>query len=181
MNFIYAQKDMQKAYFGGGPAVFISGLVWIFSGILSESVSSLAGMLTLFFGAGMIFPLSMVLSKTFKRSGTHSRENPLGKLSIETTIMLFAGMFIAFAVSTIKAEWFFPIMLLMIGSRYMMFNTIYANSLYCFLGGVLIIAGVIFMVTNSPGYLSAILGGGLEIVFSMIISLNEKKASEQSQ
>ena len=180
MNIIDAQTDMKNAYYRGGPAVLVSGLVWITSGIIAASASSLAGMLTLFFGAGMIFPISMGLSKLLKRSGAHQKDNPLGKFSLETTVLLFSGMFIAFAVSTFKLQWFFPIMLLMIGSRYFMFSSIYNTRLYWSLGGVLILAGALFIIMSAPVLLSALTGGAVELIFSVILMLEEKKAGEKN-
>lgn len=67
----------------------------------------------------------MLLSKALKRSGNHDSKNPLGKLALESTVILFVGLFLAFYVAKLQAEWFYPIMLMIIGVRYLIFNTLY--------------------------------------------------------
>ncbi len=34
MQFTEAQQDMDNAYFGGGPGVLVSGLIWILAGLV---------------------------------------------------------------------------------------------------------------------------------------------------
>lgn len=87
-------------------------------------------MLTLFFGGMFIHPLAIMLSKTLKRSGNHDAKNPIGKLALESTMILFVGLFLAFYVAKLQIEWFYPIMLMIIGVRYLTFNTLYGARIY---------------------------------------------------
>jgi hypothetical protein len=105
-------------------------------------------MLALFFGGMFIHPLAMLLSKYFKRPGNHHPKNPLGKLALESTIILFVGLFLAFYVAKLQVEWFYPIMMI-------------------FSGMLCILLGANFII-------GAFIGGATEIVFSLVI-INQSK------
>ena len=175
MKFEEAQKDMDFAYFGGGTGVLVSGIVWCIAGIVGLLYSNQSSMLTLFFGGMLIFPLSMVLSKILKRSGKHDSKNPLANLALESTIILFVGLFLAFIVARLQVEWFYPIMLLAIGVRYLLFNTLYGAKIYWLLGAILMFSGAACIVLNADFIIGAFVGGITEIVFSLIILYQSKK------
>ena len=159
-----AQNDMKHAYYGGGPGMLVSGLVWLLAGIAGIMVSVKASVLTLFFGGMLIFPLGMLMAKMLKRSGQHKKGNPLAQLAMESTVLLFIGLFIAFVVLRIQAEWFFPIMLLTIGGRYLLFQTLYGLRFYWLIGGLLLLAGGLGLVYQVPFITGAFVGAGIEIV-----------------
>jgi hypothetical protein len=169
MNFAAAQKDMRQAYFNGGTGVLVSGLVWSVAGVVALFYSNQASMLTLFFGGMLIHPLGVLLDKLLKRSGKHKPENPLANLALESTVILFVGLFLAFVVARLQVDWFFPIMLLTIGVRYLIFNTLYGRKIYWLLGLVLMLSGVLCILFQADFMLGAFIGGFTEIVFSIII------------
>lgn len=174
MKFEDAQKDMNYSYFGGGTGVLVSGIVWCIAGFVALLHTDVGSMLTLFFGGMFIFPVAMLLAKLLKRPGKHQAENPLGKLAIESTIILFVGLFLAFSVARLKAEWFYPIMLLTIGVRYLLFNTLYQLKTYWLLGVVLMVSGMLCILFNAVFILGAFIGGITEIVFSLVILQQSK-------
>lgn len=169
MNFSEAQKDMNLAYFGGSSGIFVSGVIWCIAGIVALYTTQQNSMYALFFGGMLIHPLSILLDKLLKRSGKHNPDNPLGKLALESTVILFVGLFLAFVVAQLKVEWFYPIMLLAIGVRYLVFNTLFGIKTYWLLGFALMIAGVLCIILNASFVLGAFIGGALEIVFSLVI------------
>ncbi|AEP31765.1 DUF7010 family protein [Brumicola nitratireducens] len=174
MIFKDAQQDMNFSYFGGGAGVLVSGLIWCAAGIVALLYSNQASMLTLFFGGMFIHPLAVLLSKTLKRSGNHAPKNPLGKLALESTIILFVGLFLAFYVAKLKIEWFYPIMLMIIGVRYLAFNTLYGVKTYWVLGGVLILSGMLCILLGGNFVIGAFVGGITEIIFSLVIFMQSK-------
>lgn len=117
----------------------------------------------------LIHPLGILLSKALKRSGQHQKDNPLSNLALESTLLLFIGLFIAYVVLQIRPHWFFPIMLLMIGGRYIIFSSIYGMRIYWILGLLLSASGVAILLLNQAFYLGAFVGGGIEVVFSLVI------------
>ncbi len=174
MKFEEAQKDMHFSYFGGGTGVLVSGLVWCLAGLVALLYSNQSSMLTLFFGGMFIHPLAMLLSKILKRPGNHNPKNPLGKLALESTIILFVGLFLAFYVAKLQVEWFYPIMLMIIGVRYLVFNTLYGAKIYWVLGALLIFSGMLCILLGANFVIGAFIGGATEIVFALVI-LNQSK------
>ena len=49
-NLQAAQNDMKQAYYGGGPGMLASGLVWLTAGVVGLQLTVKASVLTLFFG-----------------------------------------------------------------------------------------------------------------------------------
>jgi len=177
LKFYDAQKDMNASYLGGGTGVLISGIIWCVAGIVALIHSNQFSMLTLFFGGMFIHPLAVILSKMLKRSGKHHPENPLGKLALESTIILFVGLFLAFYVAKLHLEWFYPIMLMAIGVRYLIFNTLYGTRIYWTLGTVLMMSGMVCILLGANFVIGAFIGGFTEIIFSLAI-LRKSKTSK---
>lgn len=174
MNISEAQKDMRASYFGGATGAFASGLVWSSAGITALVASKQFSVLVFFFGGMFIFPLGVVFSKALKRSGKHKKDNPLSNLALESTILIFIGLFIAFFTLQHQANWFYPIMALIIGGRYLMFSSIYGMKLYWVFGATLILTGIAGFLLNPSFYVIAILGGVIEIMFAIIILKSER-------
>ncbi len=174
MKFEDAQQDMSYSYFGGGTGVLVSGLVWCIAGLVALLYSNQSSMLALFFGGMFIHPLAMLLSKILKRTGSHDPKNPLGKLALESTIIIFVGLFLAFYVAKLQVNWFYPIMLMIIGVRYLVFNTIYGTKIYWVLGALLMFSGMLCILLDANFVIGAFIGGATEIVFSLVI-FNQSK------
>ncbi|WP_396591800.1 DUF7010 family protein [Allomuricauda sp. R78024] len=175
MNFTEAQEDMRTSYFGGGPGVFASGIVWFASGVTAWLTTEKTGVLVFFFGGMFIHPLGILLSKLLKRSGQHKKGNPLSVLALESTLLLFIGLFIAYSIMYIRPNWFFPVMMLIIGGRYFLFSSIYGMRFYWLLGSILALSGALGFFFNSSFYLFGLVGGALEILFSFVLISLEKK------
>ena len=180
MDIGEAQKDMREAYLGGGSGVLISSIVWLTAGIFAVYGSKQISIIVFFLGGMLIHPLGILISKLFNRSGAHIKENPFGKLAMESTAILFIGLFLVYSLFPTLPNWFFPIMLMIIGGRYLVFQTIYGLKIYWFLGLILIIAGMICLISNQPFPISGIIGGVIELVFSvLIIRLDRKNYKEE--
>ncbi len=175
MNFVDAQKNMRDAYVGGGPGMLVSGIVWLIAGLVGWFVGVQAAVLTLFFGGMLIVPASQQVSKLLGRAGAHEQGNPLSFLALEGTFLLFIGLFIAYVMVNIEPSFFFPIMLLIIGSRYLTFQTIYGMRIYWIVGGLLAVAGGLCLAFNAPFAWGGFIGGAIEIIGSIvIISMNRE-------
>jgi hypothetical protein len=169
MNIKQSQKDMRFAYINGAPGMFVSGVVWLISGVISYQVSPQASILALFIGGMFIHPLSMLIAKASKRPGNHTKGNPLAPLAIESTFLLFIGLFIAFSAFQLKPELFFPIMLMIIGGRYLLFQSMYGLKLYWFVGAALALSGMLCILLNAEFTLGAFIGAGIEIIVAILI------------
>ncbi len=175
MNIIDAQKEMRDAYMGGGSGVLVSGLVWLTASIVAIYTSPQTSFMVFFVGGMMIHPAGILIDKLFKRAGKHSKENPLGKLAMESTIILFIGLYLAYFLFQTEPNWLYPIMLLMIGGRYLVFQTIYGMRIYWILGFVLIAAGFLGLNTDQPFHVFGLIGGMIELTFSILIILIDRR------
>ena len=122
----------------------------------------------------LIHPLGIVLSKILNRTGQHKKENPLATLAMEGTLTLFIGLYLAYTIFQINTEWFYPIMLMIIGIRYVIFQTIYGMKIYWILGMALTVAGILCLQSNQPMEIAAGIGGIIEIIFAILIIRKEK-------
>ena len=98
----------------------------------------------------------------------------MSHLALESTFLLFIGLFIAFLSLQIRPNWFFSIMILIIGGRYFIFSSIYGMRVYWVFGTVLILSGVGGFLFNTPFHVIGLTGGIIEILFSFIILSLEK-------
>jgi len=175
MELAKAQQDMNYAYHGGATGVLASGLIWAIAASVAIYSSQWESMLALFFGGMLIHPLSMLFSKLLKRPAKHHSKNPLAKLAIESLGLLFIGLFLAFTVAKLQADLFYPIMLLTIGGRYLVFSTLYGLSIYWVLGLVLIAIGALCILFNASFITGVIAGSFVEVLFAIIIYFRTKK------
>jgi len=175
MNFKEFQKDMRIAYLGGGTGIFVSGLIWLISGLSGIYFSKETSILIFFIGGMLIFPLGVLFAKLLNRSGKHQNNNPLAKLAIESTAILFIGLFIAYSIFLKQKLWFFPVMLMIIGVRYFVFQSIYGMKLYWILGLFLIIPGIFCLMSNQPFHFGGIIGGIIELIFGVLVIVVERK------
>ncbi len=164
-----AQADMRLAYRNGAPGIFCSGSVWCLAGIVAWSVSPIAGIITLVAGGTLIFPASLLLCRIMGCSGKHQSANPLAPLAIAGTIWMLMCIPIAGGAAFYDIRWFFPAMLLVIGSRYFTFTTLYGKSMYWLFGAVLIASGFLCAGLSLEVYLSALIGGIVELVFGVVM------------
>ena len=165
-SFADAQANMRSGYLSGAPGVFVSGCVWLAAGLVAALKSPSIAVIVLLVGGALIHPASVVLTKALGRAGAHDPGNPLAPLALEGTFWLLAGIAIAYCMSVLRLEWFFPAMLLLIGGRYLTFQTLYGLRIYWLCGALLCLAGVGLGIVRAPAYLSALSGAAIELVFA---------------
>jgi hypothetical protein len=178
MTFKEFQKDMRVAYVGGGTGMIVSSIVWLLSGLAGVYSTKEISILTFFLGGMLIYPLGMFSAKLFNRSGKHQKNNPLAFLAFESTAILFVGLFIAYSIFQIEKLWFFPIMLMIIGVRYLVFQSIYGMKVYWVLGLFLILSGTFCLISNQPFHFGGVIGGLIELIFGVLIILSNVKKDE---
>lgn len=164
-----SQRDMRTAYLDGAPGVLVSGLVWAVAACIAAWVSPQRAMWALFVGGMFIHPVAVVLTRLLGSCGRHAAGNPLGALAMATTFWMIMMLPLAYGISLLRADLFFPAMLLVIGGRYLCFHTLYGKRLYWVLGAVLALAGYGLAVSNAPVALAAAAGAAIEIGFAGVL------------
>lgn len=169
MTIAEAQHDMRFGYFGGAPGMFASALAWLVAGFVALNGTPKQAVMTLFVGGMLIHPVGVLLTKMLGRPGAHRKGNPLGSLALEGTFWMLLCLALAYGVSLLRAEWFFPAMLLVIGGRYLTFQTMFGMRVYWACGAALALAGVLLAKNGAPMAIGAFTGAGIEFAFSAFI------------
>ncbi|WP_440053138.1 DUF7010 family protein [Pseudoalteromonas sp. T1lg65] len=173
-----AQKDMRDAYYNGAPGIACSGVAWVIAGLVALLSQPLHGMIALLVGGMFIFPASMLVCKLCGRSGAHNSHNPLAPLAIEGTIWMLFAFLVAVVLGLYELAYFFPAMLIIIAGRYLTFSTLYGQKSFYLLAAALIACAGLFSILKLPMFICALAGGGIELLFALIILQMSKKAGE---
>ena len=84
------------------------------------------------------------------------------------------GLFIAFTAAQAQVQWFFPVMLIVIGGRYLLFQSMFGMYTYWLLGLALAGAGAAAILTNLGIATTALLGGGIEVIAALLILFQQR-------
>ena len=109
--------------------------------------------------------------KLLGKSARVGKGSPLAHLAMATTVWLIVGCVLSFGLYTANPDWFFPAMLLVIGSRYLAFQTLFGHRIYWICGAVLIAAGYLGASAQLSPATVAFAGSGIEAAFAAILLL----------
>jgi hypothetical protein len=164
-----AQADMRFGYYSGAPGIFASAGAWLAAAVVALQVSPKQAVWVLFVGGVLIHPVSVLLAKMLGRPGKHEAGNPLAALAFASTLWLIFSLPLAYGISILRIEWFFPAMLLVIGGRYLTFGSLFGMRIYWVLGLTLAIAGYLLGSTRALPAMSAFVGSGIEAAFAVAV------------
>lgn len=136
-----AQREMRTAFLGGFAGQLVSGLIWLIAAALSTWLLPTAGMAALFFGSMGIFPLTQLVIRLMGRSGKVSPENGLWSLGSQVAFTVPLNFLLVGAATLFRETWFFPAAMIVVGSHYLPFITLYGMKLFGILAVVLITVG----------------------------------------
>jgi hypothetical protein len=141
MSLLDSQREMRSAFLGGFAGQLVSGVIWLIASILSVLLKPAAGMAALFFGSMGIFPLTQLIVRLMGRPGKVSPENGLWKLGSQVAFTVPLNFLLVGAATLYRAEWFFPAAMIVVGSHYLPFITLYGMKLFGILAGLLVVSG----------------------------------------
>lgn len=172
-----AQADMRRAYYGGAAGMAASAAAWAAAAAVAARGNAAAAVWMLLVLGMFIHPAGMLVARVAGRAGAHAKGNPLAGLAGASTFWLVFSLPLAYAASRLHLAWFFPAMLLVIGGRYLTFDTLFGDRTYWTCGLVLATAGIVLGRALAPPALSAFAGAALEASFALVIALREHRAS----
>lgn len=176
MEIAVAQRDLSSAYIGGAPAVFVSGVVWLIAGLVELKYGAEIAFGALFIGGMLILPVALLIGHFLFGAPRGPAGNPLQRLGFESTVVLFAGIFIGYALLRVAPALAFPALAVVIGARYFSFRTIYDEPVYWVLGGVLAAIGTLAIASSTwlpIGFL--LLVGLVECAFAALLLVRWKR------
>lgn len=162
MNINESQREMRSAFLGGFAGQLVSALIWLAASALGTWLSPLAGMAALFFGSMGIFPLTQGVIRLMGRPGKVSPENGLWSLGSQVAFTVPLNFLLVGAATLYHENWFFPAAMIVVGSHYLPFITLYGMKIFGILAGLLVVLGA-GLALYGPDVFS--LGGWLTAAF----------------
>lgn len=173
------QNEMRHAYYDGAPGILVSGLVWIAAALVCYLLGINQAVWTLLIGGSLIYPISAIATKAIGRPAKTSKANALNQLGMASTIWLILCCAMAYGLFLFMPALFFPVMMATIGSRYLIFASIYGRSIFWAMGVSLIVAGNFVFFSAIPPVGAAGLGGLIEVLFAFFVFLKAYKPAVQ--
>ena len=175
ISIVDAQLDMRAAYYGGAPGMLTSAAAWLVAALVARLESPERAVWALFIGGMLIHPLALLFTKALGRSGKHPASNPLASLAMATTFWMIMMLPLAYGVSLLRIEWFFPAMLFIIGGRYLTFATLFGTRSYWLCGAALALAGYALGRANAAPELGALAGSAIEAAFAATLFISTRR------
>lgn len=128
-----------------------------------------------------IVPVALLIARVVLRAPKPVRGNPLDRLTLESTVFLFAGLLIAHAFLRADPTAVFPVMVITIGARYFTFRTIYGDAVYWVLGAALIAVGTSALLGLYAWPMNvAVVAGLVEIIFAALLFARREKSGSRN-
>lgn len=175
LDLAAAQADMRRAYYGGAAGMAASAAAWLAAAMVATRGNADAAIWTLLVAGMFIHPAGMLVARLAGRQGAHAKGNPLAGLAGASTFWLVFSLPLAYAASRLHVAWFFPAMLLVIGGRYLTFDTLFGNRTYWLCGLALAAAGILLGRALAPPAIAAFAGGAIEAAFAIAIAWRERR------
>lgn len=142
MHITSAQREMRSAFLGGFAGQLVSGLIWLAAAAAAVGGAPVYGMILLFFGSMFIFPLTQFLIRLLGRPGKVSPENGLWPLGAQVAFTVPLNFVLVGAATLYHEAWFFPAAMIVVGTHYLPFITLYGMKLFGGLAALLVMGGV---------------------------------------
>ncbi|WP_426192241.1 DUF7010 family protein [Massilia sp. DWR3-1-1] len=163
------QREMRHAHYDGAPGVLVSALVWMAAALVCHRLGLKPAVGTLLIGGALIYPASALLTKALGRPARTGKDNALNQLGAASTIWLILCCAMAYGLYLSSPGVFFPAMMAVIGSRYLVFASMYGSPVYWLMGASLIVAGIGAGFAALAPAIAAGVGALLELVFAVFM------------
>lgn len=178
------QKEIRSAFLGGFAGQLISGLIWLAAAGVSMLTSEQSGMAFLFFGSMAIFPLTQLTLRMMGRSAKVSQANGLWALGSQIAFTVPLNFLLVGAIILYQPLWFFPAAMIVVGTHYLPFITLYGMQMFGVLAVLLIFCGAGIALYGPPIFsLGGWVTGAILILFALIGRVNvlsEEKSMGES-
>ncbi len=160
---------MRHAHYDGALGILVSGLVWITAAVVCYELGINKAVWTLFIGGALIHPIGTVIEKAVGRPAKTGKTNALNQLAMASTIWLILCCAMAYGLFLLDPKLFFPAMMATIGSRYLVFATVYGRTVFWTFGGSLLVAAGLVFYSSVPPAAAAGICGFIEVAFAVYV------------
>ena len=163
------QREMRSAFMGGFAGQLVSGLIWLAAAGISVLSTPPYGMVFLFFGCMSIFPLTQIMLRIMGRSAKVDEENGLWALGSQIAFTVPINFLLVGAIILYRPMWFFPATMIIVGTHYLPFITLYGMKMFGILALLLILGGTGLALYGPPIFsLGGWLTGFVLIIFAFV-------------
>lgn len=174
-----AQRDLRRAYVGGGPGVFVSGLVWLAAAMIARKAGIGPAFTTLFLGGMLIFPLGALACRLVFKRAKEAADNRLAAIALESTVAMIGGLLAAWLFLPLEPAHVFPIAAIAVGTHYAVFRTLYGDALFWVLGGLITAAGLLGLFASAAVPGGTILAvGAIELLFAVLLTMRALRTGQ---
>ena len=143
MQIEQAQREVRQAYLGGFAGQLVSSLLWLVSAALSTWVSKRDGVGFLAIAGMAIYPLTLLVLRAMGHAVRLPRNHAMNGLAMQVAFMLPLNLPLVFAAAYYHHTWFYPALMVALGTHYLPFVFLYGMRMFAFLAGLLIVPGVL--------------------------------------
>ncbi|SRR6056297_2312966 len=173
------QKEMRSVFLGGFAGQLVSGLIWMAAAATSVLSNPQHGIVVLFFGCMSIFPLTQLILRIMGRRAKVEDDNGLWALGYQIAFTVPINFLLVGAIILYRPMWFFPATMIVVGTHYLPFITLYGMKMFGILSAMLILISIALALYGPPIFsLGGWLTGLILILFAFIgrsIVLREEK------
>ncbi|MGD0812186.1 MAG: hypothetical protein ABSA83_01160 [Verrucomicrobiota bacterium] len=163
MNISDAQRENRVRFHGGFFGQLVSGVLWLVSACLADTVGVKSAIITLVFGGFFIFPATESLVRLSGRKKL-SEDNTLWSLGMQVAFVLPFSMLLLVPVTQYRTNLFYPALMILLGAHYIPFVFLYGMRLFAFLAAILIAGGVCIAMCGAGRFSTGAWGTGLVLV-----------------
>ncbi len=180
MEIREAQREVRTVFLGGSVGQAVSGVIWLVSAALGTWVSVQYGIIALAVGGAAIFPLTQLTLKLLGKRAALERTNPFNQLAMQTAFIVPLSLPLIGAAALYNVNWFYPAFMLVVGTHYMPFMTLYGMWQYGVLAALFIGGGVfIGMYLPDSFVLGGWIGGAILLAFAVVIAVTHRKTDDR--
>lgn len=181
MTIEQAQREMRSVFLNGGIGQMVSGALWLISAALGTLVSTQAGLVSLFLGGMLIFPLTQLSLKLSGRPASAAAGNPLNGLAKQVAFIVPLCLPVIYAAARYNVNWYYPAFLIVVGAHYLPFIFLYGIPQYAVLAGLMIVGGVALAMLAPTAFVwGGWLGGILLVAFAVYLLRRAPEAARQA-
>lgn len=163
-----AQNEVRTVFAGGAVGQAVSGLLWLVSVLLATLVSERAAIIALVLGGVFIYPLTSVTLKLLTGRGSLRKENPFNGLAMQSAFIAPLNLPVVGAAALYNVNWFYPAFMIVLGTHYLPFMTLYGMWQFGALAAALIGGGVAIGMTMGDSFTA---GGWFTVAALFVFAL----------
>jgi hypothetical protein len=168
MHIADAQRDVRTSYLGGFAGQFVSALIWGASAALGTWSTHRAAILSLVVGGMFIYPLTLLVLRLMGRPVSLPRSFPTNSLARQIAFTVPLNLPLAGAATLYHVNWFYPAVMIVVGTHYLPFTFLYGMRQFLALGAALITGGLLIgLYIPTPFSLGGWLTAALLLVFAI--------------